>query len=163
MFQEQETMSSYSSKVRSVNEEYSSNDDEQGKGRYQDLLDSVQAEIGSPTENEFAEICGKIWGKARPKGHSGDEFKNILIPSNCSYLKTPYLNSEIYSKLHDAATDRAKGARRKQRAYVKATIPLMQAVANLKDIEKKAKKELSKETFPKPRDISPLLHQSIRM
>ena len=84
-------MSSYSSKVRSVNEEYSSNDDEQGKGRYQDLLDSVQAEMGSPSENEFAEDCGKIWGKARPKSHLGDEFKNILIPSNCSYLKTPYL------------------------------------------------------------------------
>ena len=32
----------------------------------------------------------------------------------------------------------------KQRAYVKATIPFMQAVVNLKEIEKKAKKELSK-------------------
>ena len=39
----------------------------------------------------------------------------------------------------------------------------MQAVVNLKEIEKKVKKELSKETFSKLRDISPLLHQSIRM
>ena len=39
----------------------------------------------------------------------------------------------------------------------------MQAVVNLKEIGKKAKKELSKETFSKLRDISPLLHESIRM
>ena len=64
------------------------------------------------------------------------EFKNILIPSNCSYLKTPYLNSEIYNKLHDAATNRDDGTQWKQRAFVKATIPLMQAVVNLKEIEK---------------------------
>ena len=144
-------LSSYSSKVRSDDEEYSSNDDEQGKARYQDLLDSVQEKMGSPIERKFAEVCGKIWGKAKPKGRSGDEFKNILIHSNCSYLKTPYLNSEIYNKLHDAATNRDKGGQRKQRAYVKATIPLMQAVVNLKEIEKKAKKELSKETFSKLR------------
>ena len=71
-------------------------------------------------------------------------FKNILTPSNCSYLKTSYLNSEIYNKLHDAVTNMDKGAQHKQRAYVKATIPFMQVVVNLKGFEKKAKKELSK-------------------
>ena len=39
----------------------------------------------------------------------------------------------------------------------------MQAIVSLKELEKKAKKELSKETFSKLRDISQLLHQSIRM
>ena len=108
------------------------------------------------------EVCGKTWEKAKPKGRSSteDEFKNILISSNCSYLKNPYLNSEIYNKLHDVATNRDKGAQRKQRAYVKATIPLMQVVVKLKEIEKKGK-ELSKESFSKLHDISPLLHQSI--
>ena len=38
-----------------------------------------------------------------------------------------------------------------------------QLIVNLKEIEKKAKKELSKETLSKLRDISQLLHQSIRM
>ena len=82
---------------------------------------------------------------------------------NCSYLKTPYLNSESYNKLHEAATNIDKDTQSKQRAYVKVTILLMQAVVSLKEIEKKAKKELSKETFSKLRDISPLLHQSIRI
>ena len=110
-------------------------------------------------------MCGKAWQKAKPKGRSsaGDEFRNILIPSNCSYLKNPYLNSEIYNKLHDSATNRDKATQRKQRTYVKATIPFMQAVVNLKEIEQKAKKELSKKIFLKLHDISPLLHQSIKM
>ena len=34
----------------------------------------------------------------------------------------------------------------------------MQAVANLKEIEKKANKDLSKETISKLCDISPFLH-----
>ena len=55
------------------------------------------------------------------------------------------------------------GSQRTQRAFIKATIPLMQVVVNLKEIEKKAKKELPKETFSKLRDIQPLLHQLIRM
>ena len=57
-----------------------------------------------------------VWGKGKPKGRSGagDEFKNILIPSNCSYLKTPYLHLEIYSKLHDTATNWDKGAQREK-------------------------------------------------
>ena len=152
---------SYSSKARSDDEEFSSDDED----RYQDLLDSVQEEMASPIKSEFVEVCGKILGKAKPKGCSstGDEFKNILIPTNCSYLNTSYLNSEIYNKLHDAGTNRDKGAQRKQRAYIKGTISLMQAAVNLKEIEKEAKKELSKETFSKLRDISPLLHESIRM
>ena len=96
-------MSTYSSEVRSDDEEYSSNNDEWSKGRYQDLLDSVKDKMGHSIEREFAEVCGKIYGKTKPKGRSGtrDEFKNILIPSNCSYLKTSYLNSEIHNKLHD--------------------------------------------------------------
>ena len=104
----------YSSRVRSDDEEYSSDNDERGKDRYNDLLDSIRGEMGSPIENKLPEVCTKIWGKAKPKDLSGirDEFKNILIVHDCSYLKTTYLNSEIYitsSKLHDAAKNRDKG------------------------------------------------------
>ena len=89
--EDHDPLSSYSSKVRSDDEKHSSDDDEQGNGRYQDLLDSVQEEMSPPMESEFAEVCGNIRGKAKPKGRSStrNEFKNILIPSNCSYLKTP--------------------------------------------------------------------------
>ena len=47
--------------------------------------------------------------------------------------------------------------------YVKVTIPLMQAVVNFMEIEKKVKKELSEETFSKLHHISPWLCQSIRI
>ena len=45
---DQDPLRLYSSKVRSYNEEYSSDDDERANSRYQDLLDSVQEEMGSP-------------------------------------------------------------------------------------------------------------------
>ena len=47
-------------------------------------------------------------------------------------MKKPYFNSEIYSKLNEAATSKDTDAQRKQRAFVKATIPLIQAVVSLK-------------------------------
>ena len=80
----QDPLSSYSCSVRNDNEECSSDDDEQGKVRYQDLVDSIQEEMGLPIESKFSEVCGNIWGKTKPKGHSstGDEFKNILISSS---------------------------------------------------------------------------------
>ena len=54
-------MSSHSSKVRYDDEEYSSDDDKQGMGRYQDLLDSAQ-EMGSQLKaslRRFVERHGK--------------------------------------------------------------------------------------------------------
>ena len=39
-------LSTYSSKVRYDDEEYSSDDHERGKGRYKDLLDSLREEMG---------------------------------------------------------------------------------------------------------------------
>ena len=52
-------LSSYSSKVRSDDEEYSSDHGDRGKGRYKDLLNSVQEEMGPPIENVFAEVYGE--------------------------------------------------------------------------------------------------------
>ena len=57
----------YSSRVRSDDEEYSSDNDERGKDRYNDLLDSIQEEMGSPIENKLPEVCTKIWGKQNQK------------------------------------------------------------------------------------------------
>ena len=74
VIQEHETMiplGSYSSKVRSDDEEYCSDDDEQNKGRHRDVLDSVQEEMSPPTESEFVEVCEETWEKAKPKGSSG--------------------------------------------------------------------------------------------
>ena len=102
--------------------------------------------MGAPIENKFTESCGKIWGKVNPKGCSGREggFKNILIRSNCSYLKKTYLTSEMQNKLHDASTISDKEAKQKQRAYVKTKNPVMQAVVNLTKNKKKAKKRCQK-------------------
>ena len=62
--------------------------------------------------------------------------------------------------MHDPAINRDKGAQRKQKGICQGHKSYQ--VVNLKKIEKKAKKELSKEIL-KLRNISPFLHQSIRM
>ena len=53
-------LSSYSSKIRFDYDEYSSDNHERGKRRYQDILDSMQEEIGTSAESKFGDVCGKI-------------------------------------------------------------------------------------------------------
>ena len=60
------------------------------------------------------------------------EFKSILVPKKCTFLKTRYLNPEVYSRISDPAVNKEKAAQRKQRKTVKATIPLMKAIVSLK-------------------------------
>ena len=48
-------------------EECSSDDNERGKGRYQDLLNCVQEEMSPQIESEFAEICGKYGERQNQK------------------------------------------------------------------------------------------------
>ena len=55
-----DSLRSSSSKVRSDGKEYSSYNDAWGKGRYQDLLDFVQEEMGPSIGSEFVEVCRKI-------------------------------------------------------------------------------------------------------
>ena len=52
-------LSSYSSKVRSDDEEYSSDHDDRGKGRYKDLLNFVQEEMGPQLKTCFRSYMGK--------------------------------------------------------------------------------------------------------
>ena len=75
-------LSSYSSKVSSDDDEYSSDHDERSKVRYQDLLDSILQEMSPQIENKFAEVFRMSWGKAKPKGRSCTEY---IVPriANC--------------------------------------------------------------------------------
>ena len=47
-------------------------------------------------------------------------------------METPLLNPEIYNEINNSATSRGKGAQRKQRIFVKSTIPIVKAVVALK-------------------------------
>lgn len=49
-------------------------------------------------------------------------------------MKKPYL------KFNETATTKDKGAQRKQKAYVKVSIPLMQPAVSLKEIQTLTKK-----------------------
>ena len=131
--------------------------------RYHDLLSVVEYDLGSPIEQQFSEVCHKIWGNSENNGKLKTEFKNILVPKNCTFMKTPYLNPKIYSRISDPAVDKDKTAQRKQRQTVKATIPLMKAIVSLKEVETEIKKKFSPDTFEKLKSISPQLHQLFRV
>ena len=75
-------------------------------------IPQIPQQFESPKENEFEEVCGKIWRMAKPKGCSGkgDEFKNTLVPSKCLNLKPPY---SCRIMLYYAGTNRDKGVKRK--------------------------------------------------
>ena len=64
-------------------------------------------------------------------------------------MKTLYLNPEIYSRISDAAVNEDKAAQTNQRQTVKATIPLMKAIASLREVETEIKKKVSPYTFEK--------------
>lgn len=148
------------------------NDDDQEEegSRYRDLLESTQEEMGAPIEQELADVCTKIWGQAKWTDKQKEELKKILVPSNVTVMKTPMLNAEIYARLTDQATNKDKGAQRKQRNAVKAAVPILKSIIELKKtekvlskaiIKKNAKKEAigpEKTAYDMIKNISPLLH-----
>ena len=133
------------------------------ESRYHDLLSVVKDDLGLPIEQQLAEVCHKIWGNSKNNDNLKTEFKSILIPKNCTFMKTPYLNPEIYSRISDPTVNKDKAGERKQRQTVKATIPLMKAIVSLKEVETEIKKKVSPDTFEKLKPISPQLHQSFRV
>ena len=128
--------------------------------RYHDLLPVVEGDLGSPIEQQFAQVCHKIWGNSKNNDKIKPEFKSIFVPKNCTFMKTLYLNPEIYSRISDAAVNEDKAAQTNQRQTVKATIPLMKAIASLREVETEIKKKVSPYTFEKLKSISPQLRQS---
>ena len=56
-----------------------------------------------PIEQQFVEVSQKIWGNSKHNDKLKAEFKSILVPKNCTFMKTPYLNPEIYSRISDPA------------------------------------------------------------
>ena len=55
----------------------------------------VEDDLGSPIEQQFAEVCHKIWGNSKNNDKPKAEFISIFVPNNNrNFMKTPYLNPE---------------------------------------------------------------------
>ena len=159
---EDDPLTQYSNKDNKKGDADGSEED-QDESRYRDLLSTVEEDLGPPIETQFSEVCQKVWGKVKPSEKQKAEFKSILIPKNCTFMKTPWLNPEIYSKISDSAVNKDKGAQRKQRQTTKAAIPLMKALVTLKEVETEVKKKVSPDIFEKIKSVSPQLRQSFRV
>ena len=141
--------------------------------RYQDLLKSTEEPMGEPIDNQLAQVVKTIWGKADDK-EKNKEFRKILIPRNCEILKTPRLNAEAYIKINNHAQDRDRSAQAKQKDIVRSTVPILQAMEKLKNVERDVKKHIPREHRNAPwvekyvqnminriHTISPHLHRSL--
>ena len=103
---------------------------------YQDLLDSIEEKMGSAIDAELASICKQIWGKALSNGNNKEELQKILIPSNCTTMKTPHLHTEIYIKINEGAQNKDHAAQTRQKEAVKTSVPILLATVELKRSEK---------------------------
>ena len=140
--------------------------------RYRDLLASTEEKMGSAIDTELAEVCRQIWGKAISNGKSRDELKKILLPSNCTIMKTPRLNTEIYIKLNEGrGENRDRSAQTKQKEAAKASVPILQAMVELKKAEKILRKIMKKQkenegdkaVLSLVETISPMLQNSLKV
>ena len=151
----------------------SEEDEEDAAKRYEDLLKSTEEPMGEPIEQGLAHVIKTIWGKADDREKNKD-YRKVLTPSNCENLKTPRLNAEIYIKLNSAAQDKDRSAQARQKDMVRSTIPLLQAMEKLKNVEKEIKRQIPKEIRNAPwvekytkdliskiQAIHPQLHKSL--
>ena len=118
--------------------------DEMETSRYKDLLESTEEKMGQPIEDDLAEVCQKIWGKAIPtdRHKKKEETQKILIPVNCTAMKTPRLNISVYIKLNDGAQGKERAAQNRQKEIARASVPILQAMVELKKAEKMASKSI---------------------
>ena len=154
-------------------QENSDDEDEEANSRYEDLLASTVEKMGQPIENDLADVCSKIWGKALSSDNKKDDFKGILIPSNCKKMKTPRLNTEVYIKLLEGPQNKDRAAQTRQKDTAKAAVPILQAMVELKKTEKTLKRSIKKgqgpatkevaEAYDNIKTISPMLQRSLKV
>ena len=98
---------------------------------YKDLVESIDEDLGPNIESQLAEVMKTIWGKSKLSDKHKKLFKKI--PSNCKFMTTPLLNPEIYNLIFDNVKAKDKAAQRRQRLTVKASVPILTAMALLKE------------------------------
>ena len=72
----------------------------------------VEKGKGDTSEQQFAEVCHKIWGNSKNNDKLKAESKSILVPKNCTFMKIPYPNPKIYSRISDPAVNKDKAAQK---------------------------------------------------
>ena len=147
--------------------------------RYRDLLEQTEEKMGDPIEDEaLASVCSKIWGKVNlsKDKKKAIQFKDILIPENCKAMKTPRLNTEVYLKIIENAQTKDRAAQDRQKDLSKAAIPLLKAMAEIRNVEtlmeksrKKAEEagktvsKTEKEAYERLQGISPIIQKSVKV
>ena len=132
--------------------------------RYQVLLEQTEEVMGEPIDDNLAKVCEKTWGKAKlSKDKKKKMLEEVKIPGNCKILKSPKLNSEIYIRLLENAQSKDRAAQDKQKDIARATIPILEAIGEVAQVEDLLLKAGGKEKslVKKVNGILPTLQKSI--
>ena len=148
-----------------VEKDYDDIDNEHISGsRYQVLLEQTEEVMGEPIDDNLAKVCEKTWGKAKlSKDKKKKMLEEVKIPENCKILKSPKLNSEIYIRLLENAQSKDRAAQEKQKDIARATIPILEAIGEVAQVEDLLIKAGGKEKSlaKKVNGILPTLQKSI--
>ena len=83
------------------------------ESRYHDFLSVVEDDLRSTTEKQFAEVCHKILDNSKNNVKLKAEIKGNIVPKNCTFMKTTYLNPEIILEYQTQLLKKDKAAQRK--------------------------------------------------
>ena len=147
--------------------------------KYKDMLSQAEEKMGPPLKASLAKLCGDTWGKAvLDQDKKKELMKEVEIPKNCTIMKTPKLNTEVYVRLYDSGRDKDKEKMAWQTKLAKATIPLFKSIGKLEEAQRtltnewKSRKAAGKSTHATKAErevynvlegIYPLLMQSMRI
>ena len=110
--------------------------------KYKDMLSQAEEKMGPPLKASLAKLCGDTWGKAvLDQDKKKELMKEVEIPKNCTMMKTPKLNTEIYVRLYDSGRDKDKEKMARQTELAKATIPLFKSIGKLEEAQRIMTKE----------------------
>ena len=139
-------------------------DDEQEQimtAKYQSMIDLVQEELGDPVSEPLAKVCERSWNQARLDAEKKKEFlKDIKIPRNMEFMKTPKLNSEVYLRLRNNAKQGDEASAKRARDVTKAVIPMMRGLDKVTAAQKALKDKDYSKVAERLKDIDQLIQKS---
>ena len=99
------------------------------RSRYTAIMEHTKEKLGDPVVPNIEKMIAASWGKIKLAAKTKTEIHDkIPIPSNCTQLKPPRLNTEVYIRLYENSAVKDKALQDKQRDIAKSTIPILKAM-----------------------------------
>ena len=138
------------------------------RSRYSAIMEHTKEKMGDPLVPNIEKMVRATWGKLKLAAKTKTDLQEkIPIPTNCSSLKAPRLNTEVYIRVHENASVKDKAMHDRQRDLTKAIVPTLKAMGELekmegimeKNLKAKKKEDVTKEEATMYRSLKESLKQ----